>query len=514
MAAWRDAEALIGATARIERADGNGGWKWRGTGFFVASRTLLTCAHVVAPGEELRIVWHGGDRRHEAGVTIESRHPDPPGAPDPFPQPDVAVLRVAEDIGEHPIVWLDPSPPGEDLWAFGYTDEYREGMALGHSARFPKAGPEQADEEGGRVWRLKGDRVKPGMSGAPVMDLGTGRVVGMMKRTQDPYLGVGAFCTGMAEIRDVLGDLVGGNHVMNATPERDENMAVALWGPRVVDAAEPFKDSLTARNAAVQLLGLAPADLHGDAELDARRIGRELFAADLDTVIQCVTRLTQIVGMEAARKVFDAVATCTSHDGEPWVATVAAAELGAQVAVLKELGTTGRVLHLRSRVTDLPSVYVRRGDRSRLWKDPLDAMLYSHEDDTTDGFPLDLERELRMRLVRRFGQMAALKPFAEPELDETARKSWEAHRPKLMAMMRKWGVVGMLACERLDKPFVDALVSRFPMVFLVAMDGDVAEDVRDHPAYQALEPGIDDDRAEVALMSYMMTCGDLGQGSR
>ena len=140
-------------------------------------------------------------------------------------------------------------------------------------------------------------------------------------------------------------------------------------------------------------------------------------------------------------------------------------------------------------------------------------MLYSHED-ATDGFPLDLERELRIGLARRFGQMSAVKPFTELELDEAARAAWDAQRPKLLGILRQWGVVGMFACKRLDKAFVDALVSRFPIVFLVAMADDVADDVRDHPAYQALEPGIDDDRAEVALMTYMMTCRDLGEEAR
>jgi hypothetical protein len=512
LAAWRDAEAVIRATARVERADGGGGWAWRGTAFFVAQRTLLTCAHVVSRDEQLRIVWHGGERRREARVKIAFRDPDPAERPEgPFPQPDIAVLEVTDDIGEHPIVWLDTSPLGDDLWAFGYTDEWREGMALGHSTRFPKAGPELVDDEGGRVWRLKGDRVKPGMSGAPVLDLGTGKVLGVMKRTQDPYQGIGAFCTGMAEIGKVLPVIVKDNHDANATPERDEQMALALWGPRVVDAAEPFRSSATARDAAVEQLGLAPEDLHGDANLDAARIGRELFSADLETVIKCVTRLAQIVDIEAARKVFEAVATCTSHEGEPWVATVAAAEIGAQVAVLSQDATTGRLLHLRSRIVDLPGVYVRRGDRARLWSDPLDAMLYSHEEEA-DGFPLDLERELRMRLARRFSHMSALRRLAEQELDDHASKLWDSQRPKLVANLRRRGVVGMFACERLDRALVDALVARYPMVFLVAMDGDVADDVRDHAAYQALEPGIDDDRAEEALLSYMLTRGDLAQG--
>ena len=90
------------------------------------------------PGEELRVVWHGGEKRSELAVTIAGRYPDHDPAPaGPYPLPDLAVLEIGdEDVGEHPIAWLDTDSPGEDLWAFGYTDEYREGMALGHSVRF------------------------------------------------------------------------------------------------------------------------------------------------------------------------------------------------------------------------------------------------------------------------------------------------------------------------------------------------------------------------------------------
>ena len=285
MPAWRDAEALIRATARVERSDDGGSWTWRGTAFFVGEGILLTCAHVVAPGDQLRVVWHGGDERSELPVAMVSRHPDVAALPDgPYPLPDLAVLHVEEDVPEHPIVWLDTTAPGEDLWAFGYTDEYREGMAFGHSARFTNAGRENVDDEGGRVWRLKGDRIKPGMSGAPLLDLGTGRVVAVVKRTQDAYQSIGAFATGMAEIQAAIPDICKANHDVIATPERDEKMAISLWGPRVVDAAEPLRQSAVARGAVVQELGLAADELHGDAELDARRIGRALFFADLATV--------------------------------------------------------------------------------------------------------------------------------------------------------------------------------------------------------------------------------------
>ena len=44
------------------------------------------------------------------------------------------------------------------------------------------------------------------------------------------------------------------------------------------------------------------------------------------------------------------------------------------------------------------------------------------------------------------------------------------------------------------------------------MSGDVGAEVRDHVAYEALEPGIDDELAEAALYDYGLMCTELAEG--
>ena len=94
--AWAAAEALARCTCRVEAA-GPGGWRARGTAFFVTNRQLLTCAHVVGAGQ-YRIVWYGPSRLNEIPVEVVARYPDLDAATagDPYPPPDVAVLRIPD----------------------------------------------------------------------------------------------------------------------------------------------------------------------------------------------------------------------------------------------------------------------------------------------------------------------------------------------------------------------------------------------------------------------------------
>ena len=93
------------------------------------------------------------------------------------------------------------------------------------------------------------------MSGAPVLDLATGRVIGIMKRTQDPDQAIGAFVTGMNVVLNALpAALAKANHEANATPQRDDVTAIGLWGDLVAMAAAPLIDSAAARDALAEEL--------------------------------------------------------------------------------------------------------------------------------------------------------------------------------------------------------------------------------------------------------------------
>ena len=67
----------------------------------------------------------------------------------------------------------------------------------------------------------------------------------------------------------------------------------------------------------------------------------------------------------------------------------------------------------------------------------------------------------------------------------------------------------MLPLERLDAELVGALAEHCPIVFLVTGAEAVAPEVAEHGAFQDLALGVDDDRAERALIDYEGTLGEL-----
>jgi hypothetical protein len=505
--AWHDADALIRATARVERRDGER-WSMRGTAFFVGERTLLTCAHVVWPGDELQVATYGRDGRRDLPVTVTTRAPDLAAA-DPYPFPDVAVLTVAPGtpMDPHPVAWLDDSEPGEDLWAYGYTDEYRQGDALGHGARFRKAGQVQVSQADARMgWRMQGDRVRPGMSGAPVLDLLTGRVVGIVKRTADATQALGAYFTPLAVALPAVAAEVAANRELNASPARDDEFARQLWGELVAVAAAPLAANAVVRATLATAIKLSHGQLVGDDADQARRLARELFLLDLDELVPVMNQFAQLVrDAGAAASVFEAVAACTSYMGEPWLAVDAAAELAAQVeTVATGAGQAGRVLHLRCDPPEFRRPYLRRGNRGNTWAGELQCTVYGHEVEPATGLPVELEWELRGAVLGRFPSYARRAPeLGERVLDDGARAQWDKIRPGLAGILRKQRVVVLLPPQiTLDHALVESLVREYPLVFLAASAEDPSGPVLDGPAFRALDPDVEDTHALLAYLEY------------
>jgi hypothetical protein len=154
---------------------GHAGW---GTGFFVAPELVLTCAHVVREAQgQLIQVWSQNWASCAQAVVEQVR-------PDLY---DLALLRVPMHEGTlPPCVYLDEEIRSRDpLYLFGYPDQ-----------DFPNGCPVTFDCEG-----LTGDepplikfalgQVRPGMSGAPLLNQRTGKVCGLVKFTRDRTIDLG-----------------------------------------------------------------------------------------------------------------------------------------------------------------------------------------------------------------------------------------------------------------------------------------------------------------------------------
>jgi len=153
-------------TARVsDPADRDG----HGTGFFVAPSLLLTCAHVVK-----------SVRNRLASVTVEwNEHSYTASIEQCLDEsyPDLALLKIA-NIDNHPCAYLnDGVDLNNSLYSYGYTDNYRDG----DSSTFVSEG--WTDQQR-LLLKLKGGEVRHGLSGAPILNLRTGGVCGMVKLTR------------------------------------------------------------------------------------------------------------------------------------------------------------------------------------------------------------------------------------------------------------------------------------------------------------------------------------------
>jgi trypsin-like peptidase/NACHT domain-containing protein/HEAT repeat protein len=167
---------------------------FRGTGFLVAPRTVLTCAHVAADGPD--VVLPDGTR-----VAVEATRlvPADRGTGDYYAFPDLAILTLAGPA-DRPWLPLDTNDPaaGARVEVLGFSTSTPGPGVLPDSLLVTVAG-----ESGGYV-RVVGDQVVPGFSGSPVLDPATGLVVGMVKATRDPDGALGGWLVPVTALRETL----------------------------------------------------------------------------------------------------------------------------------------------------------------------------------------------------------------------------------------------------------------------------------------------------------------------
>jgi hypothetical protein len=144
-----------------------------GTGFFVAPEFILTCAHVVKlEHQSVNVVW----QQHHYTATVVQMSKD-------LQRVDLALLKLGDFIPSHPCVLLDEViHPGDALYSYGYPDDFAEGAP----ATFETEGL-TADH----LIKFKAGQVRPGLSGAPLLNQRTGKVCGVVKFTRDRSVDLG-----------------------------------------------------------------------------------------------------------------------------------------------------------------------------------------------------------------------------------------------------------------------------------------------------------------------------------
>jgi tetratricopeptide (TPR) repeat protein len=191
----------------------------KGTGFFITKDRVLTAAHVVEQfgGARVFVQWDGQGR---APAECEWAKPqNRPVGVAVYPLPDLAVLRVPDAASvDHPCGMLGEQITGEDMLAYGYTQ----------GATVPEAthDPVKVEYEGNRSemgWELikcKDSKVDPGMSGAPLLDLTSGYIVGVVKAQRSPSYPAGLYAISVTALRDLLPDLWADSQLIHQSDRR------------------------------------------------------------------------------------------------------------------------------------------------------------------------------------------------------------------------------------------------------------------------------------------------------
>lgn len=139
-----------------------------GTGFFIGTGKILTCAHVVAGyTDETKIVWN-----HEEYKISKVVYPRIVN--------DLAIIYADIENSNFALIG-EENISKQTLYSFGYTNDCPEGEPI--TLEFEGYGSE--------LYAVKKGQIKQGMSGAAVLDISKGVVCGVIKRTKDPNSDLG-----------------------------------------------------------------------------------------------------------------------------------------------------------------------------------------------------------------------------------------------------------------------------------------------------------------------------------
>ncbi|MEH1169251.1 P-loop NTPase fold protein [Micromonospora sp. CPCC 205539] len=156
-----------------------------GSGVFVGSGLVLTCAHVVVPNRagSALVTWRGTP----LPATVLASEPMGGGSGQSSRNlPDLALLQLRDATGiDHAILTVSQvePPAGSQLNVYGYVQ--------GISVASPELWVGRLELEGstGDLLRLRGGELGPGMSGGPVVELETGHLVGVVKAANSRFGG-------------------------------------------------------------------------------------------------------------------------------------------------------------------------------------------------------------------------------------------------------------------------------------------------------------------------------------
>jgi tetratricopeptide (TPR) repeat protein len=214
-----------------------------GTGFFVATGCILTCAHVLKIARGTLQARYGDDLYTIQRIDrIEDKL-------------DAALLHVDEH--SVPCVLLNPRIKESDkLYGFGFPRDEPEGSPITVEVEGRMGGKAKA------LWKLKFGQIQPGNSGSPLLNKTTGGVCAMVTHTRNLHLDMGGYAISMDAILAVRPDI----GRMNKQSLERNRLWANQWTALQPQAARPISGILVRHESELS----RPALLFGRDEMVAR----------------------------------------------------------------------------------------------------------------------------------------------------------------------------------------------------------------------------------------------------
>lgn len=212
-----------------------------GTGFFVAPKLLLTCAHVVrtaqSPSNEVQVFWN----QHSYAARIAKIEFDA----------DLALLDM--DLAGHPCVFFTNEVlPFDSLYSYGYPDT----NPAGDPATFLLEG--KAGDQGERL-KFKAGQVRPGQSGAPLLNINLGYVCGIVQLTRGRASDLGGRAIPTTTIFQVFPELEALQRQYHRSDQRWMN---CLWAHTTRQTESSDRQQMLKKVRATWITGMLEQSLH------------------------------------------------------------------------------------------------------------------------------------------------------------------------------------------------------------------------------------------------------------
>lgn len=237
-----------------------------GAGFFVAPGKVLTCVHVIKDCDDLRVIEDTADPvvrwERDGQPALEAKWCRPIAVLADrgrsilalkCPYPDIAVLEIG-GLEDHPCVGIDRDWPSleDSFLVFGYPEE-------GGAVHLTPASLTYRGTHGTSPTAyldLASDMIKPGMSGAAVLNLRSGAVCGVVVASKHPDRPDGALAIPWSAIETHLADVLAANRAFHrqdrrwrweeaarAAPRRFHEMAPVLTATAKWERSLPLMDA-------------------------------------------------------------------------------------------------------------------------------------------------------------------------------------------------------------------------------------------------------------------------------